>query len=138
MDLGNINYIAVLVAAIASFAFGALWYGNALFGKSWQKELGFTDEYLKEGNMGKIFGSSFLLMLLMSFGMGMLVQGHYTEEVNWLGGLYHGLYVGALFVATGYGINMLYQRKTLKLWAIDSGYQVIILAIMGAILGAWH
>jgi hypothetical protein len=138
MDFGNINYLAVLVAAIASFVFGALWYGTPLFGKSWQTELGFTDDYLKEGNMGKIFGSSFLLMLLMSFGMGMLVQGHYTEEVNWLGGLYHGLYVGGLFVATGYGINMLYQRRTIKLWAIDSAYQVIILAMMGAILGAWH
>ena len=138
MDFGNINYLAVLVAAIASFAFGALWYGTALFGQAWQKELGFTDEYLQEGNMGKIFGSSFVLMLLMSFGMGMLVQGHYTEEVDWLSGLYHGLYVGVLFVATGYGVNILYQRRSFKLWVIDSSYQIVILALMGAILGAWH
>jgi hypothetical protein len=138
MDFTNINYAAVLVASIAAFALGSLWYSQVLFGNTWQNELGFTDEYLKEANMGKIFGGAFVLMLLMSFGMAMLVQGHYTEEINWLQGLYHGLYVGFLFVATGYGVNMLFQRRSLKLWAIDSLYQVIMLALMGTILGAWH
>lgn len=138
MEFSNINYLAVLVAAVAGFALGSVWYSPALFGKSWQQELGFTDEYLKQGNMGKIFGSAFVLMLLMSFGMGMLVQGHYSDEINWLQGLYHGLYVGLFFVATGYGVNILFQRKSFKLWAIDSLYQIAILAIMGAILGAWH
>ena len=138
MDFGNINYLAVFVAALASFALGSLWYHASLFGKSWQQELGFTEEYLKEGNMGKIFGAAFVMMLVISFGMAMLVQGHYPEEISWLQGLYHGLYVGFLFVATSYGVNMLFQRRSVKLWAIDSFYQIACLALMGAILGAWH
>lgn len=137
MDFSSINFLAVLVAAIASFGLGALWYSPALFGKSWQAELGFSDEYLKEGNMGKIFGSSFILILVMAFGMAMLIQGHFAQEITWLTGLKHGLYVGIVFVGTSTGINMLYQRKSLKLWFIDAGYQIVFLAIMGAILGAW-
>ena len=139
MDFGNINYLAVFVAAITSFALGSIWYSPALFSKTWQKELGFTEEYIKEGHMGKIFGSAFVLMLLMALGMAMLVQGHRPpEEINWLQGLYHGLYVGFFFVATSYGVNMLFQRRSLTLWAIDSFYQIACLAIMGAILGAWN
>ena len=138
MDFANINYLAVFVAALASFALGSLWYNASLFGKTWQNELGFTDEYLKEANMGKVFGSAFVLMLIMAFGMGMLVQGHYEEDINWLQGLYHGLYLGLLFVGTSYGVNMLFQRRSFKLWAIDSSYQIACLALMGAILGAWH
>lgn len=126
------------MAALASFALGSIWYNASLFGKSWQQELGFTDEYLKEGNMGKIFGLAFVLMLLMAFGMAMLVQGHRPpDEISWLQGLYHGLYVGLLFVATTMGINILFQRRSLKLWAIDAAYQMVCLAMMGAILGAW-
>ncbi len=139
MDFSNINYLAVVAAAVASFILGAVWYGTALFGKSWQVELGFSDEYLKEGNMAKIFGSSFVLMLIMALGMAMLVQGHSEgEAIGWKQGLYHGLYVGIFFVATSMGINLLYQRRSIKLWAIDSGYQIVFLAIMGAILGAWQ
>jgi len=139
MDFANINYLAVLVAAVASFVLGALWYGKALFGKAWQQELGFSDEYLQEGSMGKIFGSSFVLMLVMALGMAMLVQGHAGDrDIDAMQGLYHGLYVGLFFIATSMGINLLYQRRSLKLWLIDSGYQIVFLALMGAILGAWQ
>ena len=139
MDFSNINYLAVLVAAVAAFGLGALWYGGSALGKSWQKELGFTDEYLQQGSMGKIFGTSFVAMFIMALGMAMLVQGHSDgEAIGWLQGLYHGLYVGIFFAAMSMGINYLYQRRSVKLWLIDSLYQIIFLAIMGAILGAWQ
>ncbi len=138
MDLSNINFLAVIVAALVSFGLGSVWY-SALFGKAWQKELGLTEEYLKQGNMVKIFGSSFVLMVIMAFGMAILIQGHQADrEIDWLQGNHHGLYVGFFFVATTMGINLLYQRRSLKLWAIDAGYQVLCLSVMGAILGAWH
>jgi len=137
MDFSNINYLAVAVAALVSFALGALWYSPALFGKTWQKELEFTDDYLKEGNMGKIFGTSFVLIVVMAFGMAILVQGHGENDIGWAQGLHHGLYVGLGFIGTSMGINYLYQRRSLKLWAIDAGYQILFLCIMGIILGAW-
>ncbi len=138
MDFSSINYLAVLVAAIASFGLGALWYSGVLFGKSWQKELGFTDEYLKEGNMAVTFGTSFVMMFIMALGMAMLVNGHGENEIDWMSGMMHGLYVGVFFVGTSIAINLLYQRKSFKLWAIDALYQILFLAIMGAILGAWQ
>jgi hypothetical protein len=50
----------------------------------------------------------------------------------------YGFLIGIFFISTSYGINMIYQRKSFLLWAIDSGYQVLYLAISGAILGAWR
>lgn len=55
MDLSNINYLAVGIAAVAAFGLGALWYSPVLFGKRWQHNLGFTDESLQQGNMGKTY-----------------------------------------------------------------------------------
>lgn len=137
MDFSNINFLAVAVAAVVAFALGSLWYSPALFGKAWQKEVGLSEEDIKGANMGKIFGSSFLLMLVMALGMGFLVQGHGDYEINWLSGMMHGVYVGIFFVGTSMAINMLYQQKTFKLWLIDAMYQIVFLAIMGAIIGAW-
>lgn len=137
MDFSNINFLAVLIAALASFAIGSVWYSPLMFGKGWQKAVGLSDNDIKGANMFLIFGSSFVLMLIMAFGLAMFQQGHNGSESTWLGGLSHGLFVAIFFVATSYGVNLLYQRKTFKLWIIDAGYQIVLLGVMGTIIGAW-
>jgi len=138
MELSNINFLALVVAAIASFAIGAVWYSPVLFAKAWQKGVGLTEEKLKEANMGIIFGSSFLLILVMNFGLAMILQGHAGRDITALSGALYGFLIGVFFLGASVGINMLYQRKSFTLWAIDAGYQVFYLAVSGAILGAWR
>ena len=138
MDFSNINYLAVGVAAVAAFGLGALWYSPLLFGKRWQSNLGFTDEYLQQGNMGKTFGLSFVMMCIMALGMAILLTGHGENSIDWVSGAYHGLTVGIMFVGTSIAINYLYQRRPLSLWAIDAVYQIAFLTLMGIIIGAWQ
>ncbi len=40
----QINFLAVLVAALSSFMLGGLWYSNALFGMAWREEAGVPGE----------------------------------------------------------------------------------------------
>ena len=138
MEFGQINLLATAVAAIASFALGAIWYSPLLFSKTWQHEVKLSEEDLKNSNMFKIFGTTLVLCFVMAIGLAFLIQGHITTEFNWHTGLHIGALVGAFFVVTSMGINYLYQRKSFKLWAIDAGYQFLFLCMMGAILGAWH
>ena len=138
MELSNINFLALIVAALASFAFGALWYSPVLFSKIWQREVGLSEETLAKANMALVFGSSFLLILAMNFGLAIILQGHASREISALSGALYGFLIGLFFIATSVGINMIYQRKSFTLWAIDAGCQVIYLAISGAILGAWR
>lgn len=44
----NINYLAVLIAAIVSMIVGGLWYSPILFGKMWTKAMGWNEETMKE------------------------------------------------------------------------------------------
>ena len=125
-----INWIAVLVATLASFALGALWYSPALFGKAWQRETGLTDEKLKQGNMAQIFGLSFVLALLAAWNFA-----------NFLGprpsivfGTAVGASAGLLWVAGSFGINYLFERKSLKLFLINGGYHTVQFAIIGLVL----
>jgi hypothetical protein len=137
MDFSEINFLAVFVAALASFALGSIWYSPLMFGKTWQKAVGLSDNDIKDSNMSLTFGFSFVLIYIAGLGIAMFQQGHDNTESTLLGGLSHGLFIGLFFVATSYGVNMLYQRKSFKLWAIDAGYQITLFGIMGVIIGVW-
>ena len=125
------NYLAILAAGAAAWFLGALYYGP-IFGKKWQQEVGLSDETLKNGNMPLIFGSSFVLMCLMMYGLSFAIGAH--PEITWSHGFFHGAMTGIMFAAASMGINYLYQRRSLTLWLIDSTYQVLFLGIGGAIM----
>jgi len=135
MEFSNINILSALVAAVAAFVLGFIWY-SPLFGKKWQSENGFTEEYLKEANMAKIFGIGFVVTFIAAIAMAMIVQGHADTEIDMMSGAKHGLYAGIGFMATALGLAYVYMRKSLTLYLIDAGYQVLMLVLMGAILGA--
>jgi hypothetical protein len=136
MDFSSINWLAVVVATLASFALGALWY-SLLFKNTWIREVGIPEDTMKNVNLAKIFGTCLVLTAVMGLGMAILTQGH-GILINWKDGMLLGLFIGLCFVAPSTGINYLYQRKSFLLWAIDAGYQVAFLVLMGTIFGAWH
>lgn len=129
----HINYLAVFVAALLSFVVGGLWYGP-LFGKAWMNEMGFTEESLKNANMGKIYGTSFVLALVISFNLAAFLGD--KADLAW--GLTAGALAGIGWVAASIGITYLFGRKTMKLFFIDAGYQAVTYTLMGGLLGVWR
>jgi len=128
----SINYFAVIVAGLSAFIIGGLWY-SVLFAKAWMVENGFDDEKLKNGNMGLIFGGSFVFSLIISFVLVLFLG----PERDAMMGAMAGFMAGLFWVATAMGITYLFERKSLKLFLINAGYHVITFTIMGLILGAW-
>jgi hypothetical protein len=51
----QINYLAVVAAAISTFVIGGLWYSPALFHRAWMSANGLTDADLARGGAAKIF-----------------------------------------------------------------------------------
>ncbi|MDF7777867.1 DUF1761 domain-containing protein [Sphingomonas sp. AOB5] len=131
--MAEINWLAVVAAALAAFVLGGLWYSPMLFGKTWQKAAGLSDETLKAGNPAIIFGGSFVLALIASatfaLFLGPMTAGPATAA---------GLCAGLCWVAASFGINGLFERKPLALILINGGYHTVQFTLMGLILGAWH
>ncbi|MDX1418342.1 MAG: DUF1761 domain-containing protein [Rubricoccaceae bacterium] len=135
MDLGSpadVNYLAVLIAALGAFGLGAVWYGP-LFGKAWQREVGLSDADVEGANMALIFAGAFVLIFIATVVLA-LVIGPSSGAV---GGAVVGLVLGAGLVSTMLGMNYLYQQQSVQLWLIDAGYMTLLLTVVGAILGAW-
>jgi hypothetical protein len=133
METTTLNYWAIMVSALSAFLIGGLWYSPAVFGKVWMKENGFTEEDLKKGNMAKIFGLSFLLCLVAAINLAMFLG----PETNLSMGAFYGFLAGFGWVAMFIGTHYLFERRSFTLFAINAGYSVVTLTIMGMILGAW-
>lgn len=129
----DINWWSVIVAAIAAFAIGSLWYSPVLFSKIWQKEVKLSDEDIKRSNLPMIFGASFVLQFIAAVVMDMYL-GPYA---NLKAGIITGLFVSLGWIATSFGTTYLFSRRSLRLYLIDAGYYVLLFVVMGAILGAW-
>lgn len=131
--LADLNWLAILVAAIAAFVLGGIWYSPKLFGTAWMQDVGLTEESAAESNMALIFGGAFVLILIAAIFLGATISNS-----DWLGGLHTGLVVGVAWVATAYGVTYLFERRPLRLFLVNAGYNIVLFALMGAIIGAWH
>jgi hypothetical protein len=135
--LFHINYLAVIVAAVASFAIGAVWYSPVLFAKHWMAAHGFTLESMTamRSTMARAYAISFICLLVMAAVLAVLLG-----RMGIVGAM-HGARLGAFlwlgFAATiGLTANV-YANRPRSLFFIDAGYQLVYMMVMGAILAAW-
>lgn len=159
----EMNFYAILVAALSTLLVGFVWYGP-LFGKAWMKENGFTEEDLKQGSMVKIFGLTFVFSIFLAmimqilcihqFGpLGMIGGPDFVETAEpsyaafmadygdkfrtFEHGALHGFMSGLFLALPLVGINGLFERKSWKYIFIHSGYWIVVMTIMGAIVCGW-
>ena len=138
MDFSGLNIWELLVAPLSTFIVGFFWYGKPLFGNVWQRLAHLSDEDIQKSNMFLIFGLSYLLNFIIAFFLSAFI-----EIAMMLGSsaLMAGIFASILcigFVATSFGINYLFSRKSFKLYLVDAGYLVVSFFIMGLIIGAWY
>lgn len=158
----EINFIAILAAAISALFVGFIWYNPKVFGNAWMKAAGINEEQIKNGNMAKIFILSLIFSFLLSFAMSFLVI-HQTGVLGAIGGdptkalpsyvafmtdygdtfrtfkhgALHGFMGGILIALPIIGTNALFERKSVKYILINSGYWIVTITIMGAIVCGW-
>lgn len=126
----EINLVAVVLAALASFALGGLWYSPLLFAKAWQRESGVTDEQMRASHPGAVYGLALLLSLLAAWVFALFLGPRPSMPL----GLGAGFAAGLCWVAASLGINYLFERKSLKLFFINGGYHTLQFTIIGLVL----
>ena len=128
----GINILAVIIAAVSAFVLGFLWY-TVIFTKPWQKLIGMkTGTKTATPNLGKLLVGSFILDLLMAWNLAMFIG----PQAGWSFGLFAGVAAGLGWVSLAFGINYMFEGKSFKLWLINAGYNTLVFAVMGLIIGA--
>lgn len=159
----EINYWAIPVAAISALVVGFVWYNPKVFGTAWMKAAGMTEEKIQGANMGKIFAMALVFAILLAMSMITLTI-HQTGAMGMVGGdlegalpsyaafisdygtahrtfghgALHGFFGAVFIVLPTLGTNALFERKSAKYILINSGYWMVVMAIMGGIICGWH
>lgn len=129
-----INWVAVVVAAVANIVIGMIWYSPVLFGPTWQKKVGLKDVDMRK-RRGPAMVGMILLALLMSYILAHVVS--YAQSNTVWQGAETGLWIWLGFVLPVMLMSVIFTGRGKKLFAINAGNMLLTLIVMGAILAAW-
>ena len=137
----GINFWAVLVAALAAFVIGALWFGPRTFYPLWWKALGKgPDEQPGSANMPAVFALTFVGVFLATLGLAVAMEFANAAfgQMNWPSGVFLGALFGFLIGGGTSLSHRMFSGQGLKVWILEIGNDVVALAAAGAILAVWN
>ncbi len=134
----EVNWLALVVAAISTMVVGFVWYNPKVFGNVWMKSLGMTEEDAAGGNMPVIFGTALVLAFLAAMFISQIVIHGGEEHATFKHGAFHGAMVGVFLATPVLVTNALFERRNLSYMLINAGYWIVSFAIVGGIVCAWQ
>jgi Protein of unknown function (DUF1761) len=141
MHIHHLNLLAILAAAVSTMLVGFVWYSPLLFAKPWMREMGYDpNDKAKIQEMQKSAGpayfGSFVASSISAFVLAIFLHQFQGQGVGI--GLLVGSHVWLGFVATVQLTGALFMKQSMKLFAINTGYQLVCYLVMGAILAVWR
>ena len=135
MAFAGVNYLAVIVAAVAAFVFGAVWYTT--LGKYWLGACGKTPtDGPKTMPMGPLV-LTFICQLVMAWVLAGLIGHLGPSAITLRDGAISGAFCWLGFVITAIAANYAFQGRPIALTVIDGGHWLGALVIEGAVIGAF-
>jgi len=127
------NYVAIIAGALAVMVLGFIWYLPAVFGKSWARGAGLTEEDMKEFNPVSMIGA-LLMAGVIAYAMSRYA-GHTEEGMSqFVHGLYHGFMPAILYVAPVLVSKGLFEKKGLGWILTGVAYWVLAIMLVGGIV----
>ena len=133
LNFADINWLAVLVAAVSAFLLGGIWYGP-LFKNAWCREAGIDPEAKPKNHPATVFGTAFAAALVAAAAFAIILR----PDLPLFIALHAGFLTGLAYVAMSFGINYAFAGRSFRLWLIDGGYHTLQFTLYGVILGLWH
>lgn len=133
----NINYLAVLASGVIMMILGYVWYGP-LFGKPWMKLIGITKSSMegKGSEMAKNYGMMFVSALVLSYVLAHVLYAFQSDSIGMA--LQGAFWIWLGFIATTMLSGVIWTKKPLKLYAIEAGYYLVGLGLIGIVLTLWR
>ncbi|MBN2485196.1 MAG: DUF1761 domain-containing protein [Bacteroidales bacterium] len=130
--LADLNYLAILFAALINQVWGFLWYSPIMFGKKWAEDIGIdlreTDK--KQATRGILAGM--VLSVFIYFTIAVIIE--LTHSSGWSNGAITG-FVLALLIGFQTAVNYVYEGKSRRLFLINTLFYITAYTIGGAIIG---
>jgi hypothetical protein len=136
--LGELNWLAVIVATIVYFALGAVWYTVPAMSKAWMRATGIQVPERGQGPGPGIYVVPLATAFVASVATGMLAQATGSQTFG------EGIVLG-LVVGVGYALTLTAVQETFGMrpqpgvaFLINGGYQFLGLLIVAVIVSVWR
>jgi hypothetical protein len=135
------HYLPIVVAALAAWAIGGLWYSPVLFGKAWMKGVGLdiNDPRLKAEmqRTAWLYYLSVIVAAAVTATVFFMLRNALGIE-SAVGGIRLGVICWAGFAAPLKFVDSIFGKRGQKVMLIESGYHLVSFIVMGAIIGGWR
>jgi Protein of unknown function (DUF1761) len=131
----RLNWVAILVAAIAAFIFEALWFSILM--NSWLEGIGRTREWLMGTGLNPAvqYATAILCSIIVAAVLTICIQA--SGEQTARRGVLCGAVIWFGFIATSWAKAYIFEVRGFPIYFIYTGYYLIELMLIGAIVGAW-
>ncbi len=138
--LPEVNDLMVLIAAVAAFALGGVWYSPPFFGPAWMRANGYSAEKMAEMRKARPPARSLAITFVSQFVMAVVLAYlmRWIEITGVKPGVMFGLLIWAGFAATVALIANVFSDRPFQAFIIESGYQLCSITLMAAIIGGWR
>jgi len=130
----SVNYLAVVVAAVANYIIGAIWYA-AIFRNAWTKLQGVSEMRMSALSVILSLVGAFVMSWVLAHAL--IFSAAYMKTSGIGAGLETGFFQWLGFIAPVTLGVVLYEKKSWALWLLNNGYWLVSLLVMGIILSVW-
>jgi hypothetical protein len=135
----KINYPAVIVATLVHYVLGGLWYSPLLFGNKFLEFINWSPEKVTEiGNQShaKELAIAFVTSIVLVYILAHFVQ--YTKATTALAGIQTAVWLWLGFIVTTQAATVIFEQRSLGLYLINIGYQLVGCSLAALILALWR
>lgn len=132
----EINWLAVVLAAVSSMVVGAVWYAKPVFGRRWMRLSGITEADTQKGAALPLiitFVVSFLTAAVLA-GSAALAQ-HFYEGNFLLNAVLTAVILWIGFTASRMLTHDLFDRRPSSLTVLNLAHELVTVVVMGLIIG---
>ena len=131
-----LNHWAILVSALFLWFLGAAWYSPALFAKPWMAMIGIKKDESNKSSLLAGMIASFICDVVLAFVLDHLVVWSGASTIGW--GALIGFIAWVGFFAAPNLPQNIYEGRPFKLFAINNGYWLVGLVVIGGIMAVWR
>ena len=138
LDLGQLNWLAIVVGALVYFGLGALWYSPMVFGRAWQRSIGWDESRTPPQQSAMTYVVPVVAYLVMAIAVGLLAAATETDEL--VEGIVLGLVLGIGLSLAHTFVDASFDPNKPEPWtwfAINGTYHALGLVIVAVIIAIW-
>ena len=128
----DVNWVAILISAVAAMVLGFVWFGPMLLGKQWMKEAGVTEAQAKKANGTTMYVLMFVAAVVEAYVLSIVLG--LMGTLTLMSAATGAFWVWLGFIAATMVGSVLAEGKSWTYFAIVAGYQLVLVVIMSAII----